>query len=590
MKTWGLLLSIVAIFLSAALSVLSFATSTFMDASTKTPEVWNSDSRSQHALDFRFYLPTITRNFNASPVPDFILTVTPISQTVMQGQSAVYTVSLTPLHGFTAPVYLSFSGVLSGETSWDHTLLTPTMGTSNLPVVSMLALTTTANGYTGSHSLFITGTSGVLQHAVIFTLTVSPLPVVRLWQSIPLDPEYSGGWVVAGDLDGDDVVDIVSAQNHNQDGVHYASAVVAQRLDGSILWRWGDPSIGQKCLSYDVPVQIYDWDGDGTNEVVLLTKVGSDSFLVELEGATGFERRRFSIPTDATDSIVFANVSGNDRATDVLVKTRYTQVWAYTYAGELLWTYRPADKALTAHQPRPIDIDGDSRDEIMAGFSLLNADGSVRWTYASKGHLDTMRVLRMGTTPDEFRLVITACGGKTLAVLDGNGQTVWKLSGYHFESVDIGPVCSQIPGNQIVVDIDHQPFYASPLWILDEDGVRLSEISTYRSRHHRLIDWTGAGIQSLVISEAIPPGLFDCSLHYVATFELPRIAGDAPTNPECVEGALPGSLFLVEVGDMTGDRIPDILLHSLAAVYIFENENGLPLATLLGTEINVTLY
>ena len=99
----------------------------------------------------------------------------------------------------------------------------------------------------------------------------------------------------------------------NVGDVHYTSAVVAQRLDGQVLWRWGNPNIGRRGLHHDVACQIYDWDGDGTKEVVVATK----GYLVELDGATGKERRRLPIPPDATDCLLFANLSGHQRATDV---------------------------------------------------------------------------------------------------------------------------------------------------------------------------------------------------------------------------------------------------------------------------------
>src|SRR5512135_1960982 len=88
-------------------------------------------------------------------------------------------------------------------------------------------------------------------------------PVVQPWRRITLDPQYSGAWVVAGDLDGDGLVEIVSARNVDRNDVHYTSAVVAQRLDGTVLWRWGNPTIGRKQLHHDVACQIYDWNGDG---------------------------------------------------------------------------------------------------------------------------------------------------------------------------------------------------------------------------------------------------------------------------------------------------------------------------------------
>jgi hypothetical protein len=260
--------------------------------------------------------------------------------------------------------------------------------------------------------------------------------VVEPWKSVPLDPEYSGYWVVAGDLTGDGNVEVVSARNVDRDDVHYTSAVVAQRLDGSVLWRWGDPTVGWRALHHDVACQIHDWDGDGRNDVILCTK----GALVELDGATGEERRRWPIADDATDCLVFADLCGKGRPTDVLVKTRYRRIWAYDRRGALLWDVTDPGGFRTAHQPRPIDIDGDGSDEIMAGYSLLNPDGTVRWTFRSaavdqrRGHLDCCRVLRRGRTPEAWRLVLTLCGANCLSVVDGNGQVQWEIPGFHFES------------------------------------------------------------------------------------------------------------------------------------------------------------
>ena len=122
---------------------------------------------------------------------------------------------------------------------------------------------------------------------------------------------------------------------------------------------------------------MFDRNGDGRNEVVLCTK----GFLVELDGATGQELRRIPIPEEATDCLVFCNLSGGKNPTEVLVKDRYHQIWAYDLTGRLIWTVKDPGGFRTAHQPRPIDINGDGRDEIMAGYALLNPDGSVRWVF-----------------------------------------------------------------------------------------------------------------------------------------------------------------------------------------------------------------
>ncbi len=194
------------------------------------------------------------------------------------------------------------------------------------------------------------------------------VPVIEPWAKIPLDPHYAGQWIVTGDVDGDGQVDIVSAQNVSENDVHY-----------------------------------------NRNDVVLLT----DGFLVQLKGSTGRELRRFSIPAQAADCLVFANLSGSERATDVLVKNRYSQIWALDRDGNQLWTVREPGGYRTAHQPRLIDLDGDGIDEIMAGYAMLNADGSLRWTYQSqavdqaRGHLDACRIFNLDPEPARTRLVLT---------------------------------------------------------------------------------------------------------------------------------------------------------------------------------------
>ncbi len=403
------------------------------------------------------------------------------------------------------------------------------------------------------------------------------------WKTIVLDPDYGGQWVVAADLDNDGSVEIVSSENFNKDDTHYTSTAVAQRLDGTVLWKWGDPSVGRKTWHHDVACQIHDWNGDGNKEVVLCTR----GFLVELDGLTGRERRRIAIPEDATNCLVFCNLSGRSYPSDVLVKDRYHQIWAYDVNGRPLWTVKNPGGYRTAHQPLPVDVDGDGRDEILAGFVLLNPDGSVRWTIQSseadlsKGHLDCARILRTGKSPEDFRLAATYCGANALAMLDGTGKTLWERTGHHFESIDIGKVFLDHPGPQIVVDIDHQPAGQSPIWVLDEKGTPLGQIITGCARHHLLIDWTGDGLDEIVVADY--GGIYDHRGRRMATLLTPgSINRFAETGFE----------NSVLAGDMTGDGIADIILVTPETVYIYNNAAGkktvdsLP----LGTEFNFTLY
>jgi len=413
----------------------------------------------------------------------------------------------------------------------------------------------------------------------------SGAPTVEPWRRVMLD-EDAGRWVVAGDLDGDGVIEIVSARNVDENDVHYTSGVVAQRLDGTVMWRWYAPRMGRANLHHDVACQIHDWDGDGLNDVSIAT----DGAVLELDGRSGEVRRRLPIESGASDCLVFADLSGVGRPTDVLVKTRYTDIWAYSYDWELLWQVHMPGGYRTAHQPRPYDLDGDGRDEVFAGFAMLNSDGSVRWVYdsalpgQSQGHLDAVRAVVRGDEPAEWRFVITGCGANRVAYLDGLGNVLWERSGYHFESVSVGDVCPDVPGAEILVDVCHYDRCEAPLWILDGEGNVLGEWMTTYSRPQGVLDWTGDGVDEIVLADA--RGIFDWRGNRLAI-----LSAHLPNGLPQESG---GHLTL---GDMTGDGVADIMISTAEAVYIYENAglgaapaNGLPTGAPLGSEFNRSLY
>jgi len=404
------------------------------------------------------------------------------------------------------------------------------------------------------------------------------------WKTVALEPEYGGQWVVVGDMDGDSVVEIISAENFNKGDVHHTSAVAAQELDGTVLWTWGDPGIGRKIWHHDVPCQIHDWDNDGRSEVVLCAR----GEIVELDGATGRVKRQIPIAEDATDCLVFCDLSGRGYASDCLVKDRYHRIWAYDRSGKLLWHVADPGGYRTAHQPRPMDIDGDGRDEIMAGYAMLNADGSVRWVYKSgtvdqgQGHLDCVRILSQGNSPKDLRLALTCCGANNIAVIDGEGKVVWERSGFHFESINVGKIFPDYSGPQILVDIDHQPLGKSPLWVLDENGNQLGQIIGEYSRHHSLVDWTGDGYAEIIVAHS--GAMYDRRGKRIATFVVnDHTQGDA-AQPQ-------GERSILE-GDFDGDGRKDVILATPQGVHIYRNANGKQVVgeTRLGTEPNFTLY
>ncbi len=405
-------------------------------------------------------------------------------------------------------------------------------------------------------------------------------PTVQPSHTVSLDSKYSGQWVVLGDVDGDGLVEIVSARNVDLNDNHYTSAAVAQKLDGSVVWAWGDPATGRRNLHHDVACQIHDLDNNGTNEVIL----AADRELVVLEGNTGKPIRSFPIPEHSSDCVVFADLSGKGWPSDILVKNRYQQIWAYASDGKLLWTVKMPGGYRTSHQPFPVDLDGDGRDEVLAGYAALNSDGTVRWGFEAEvgkrngGHADCWRVVRLAEKAEETRLVMTMCGGNALVMTDGAGQVIWRRTGHHYESIDVGEIRKDRPGLEIVVDIDHLPKPPKPLCLFDEKGVELGRINTDYTRHHKLVDWNGDGLME--IGSALPRGLFDGHGRRLVTFQID-------------DGEKPWQIAAV---DLTGHGRRDVMLITGGGetdkVYLYRNPTSASTSAgkPLGTGANFTLY
>jgi hypothetical protein len=132
----------------------------------------------------------------------------------------------------------------------------------------------------------------------------------------------SGKRMLLGDVTGDGRMDFVMMQGDQMADDRYighqVNCLTAFDFEGNQLWQVGNPANGESTGS-DIPAQIYDLDGDGYNEVLACmdNDVVSRKFVV-LDGRTGDVEATYDYPsTDAHDTIVIANFSGNARPMDV---------------------------------------------------------------------------------------------------------------------------------------------------------------------------------------------------------------------------------------------------------------------------------
>ena len=274
-----------------------------------------------------------------------------------------------------------------------------------------------------------------------------------------------------GDINGDGKMEIVIAQPMPQPGAYTPQQVVcitAFDLKGKQLWQYGTPGTSHGASS-DIPIQVFDMDGDGKSEI--FANMSSTEMTV-LDGTTGTLLRKIPLPQDGSnDSIAIANLRGKPWPQDLLVKTRYSQNWAIVgidddthKAGDVLWhnKFLANDTSLnergTGHFPLVYDWNHDGKDEVMAGYFFLQPDdGKTVWTTNDTSkpeltmHADCLATADVNNDPtDGYEIVV---GGNVAAMFHWkDGTQIWEdTNTIEDQQMGIGEYRSDYPGLEVVL-------------------------------------------------------------------------------------------------------------------------------------------
>lgn len=269
-----------------------------------------------------------------------------------------------------------------------------------------------------------------------------------------------------GDIDGDGRLEIVVGQPVDQSTLgpytpQRVSAVTAFDLRGKLLWQYGTPS-GFHSASSDIPIQVYDMDGDGKAEVFANM---SDTEISVIDGTSGKLMRTIPLPAPgANDAIAFANLRGEAWPRDIIVKTRYSQFWAITGvpsakgpAGSVLWTHvkgPPTDFSdlSTGHYPLVHDWDGDGKDEVMGGYDFMDSTGKVLWSSTTlKLHADAIGTGDIDGNPENGKEIVI-CGDVAAAYDSRTGARLWQdTHTTEVQQLGIGDYRPDLPGLEVVL-------------------------------------------------------------------------------------------------------------------------------------------
>jgi len=321
-----------------------------------------------------------------------------------------------------------------------------------------------------------------------------------------------------GDLDNDGRIDVLIGQviHHGpKDRNSELSCLTAVTFDGKILWQIGEPDPWKDHLTNDVGFQIHDLDADGKNEVIYCRNME----LIVADGATGktmYKTKTPLMPEDEKppynrfprilgDSLYFCDLRGTGHPRDIIIKTRYTNLWALNDRLETLWHA----KCKTGHYPYAYDVDGDGKDEVAIGYSLIDDNGKFLWTLDGKlkDHADGVALVKF--KPDSEPRFMCAASDEGIFFADLQGEILKHHYLGHVQNPAVANFRSDLPGLE-TVSIN---FWGNQgiIHFFDSDGDVYHDFEPCQHGSMCLpINWTGRSEEYFVLS-ANPEqgGLFD---------------------------------------------------------------------------------
>lgn len=402
-------------------------------------------------------------------------------------------------------------------------------------------------------------------------------PSMKLWKKIDFKNFGTSRQIRFGHLTGTKewYVVIPQAQKRvDRDAYAHISCLTAIDLEGNVLWQRGEPSEKSNVLgkiSADLPCQVYDIDGDGIDEVI----TAHNFELLILDGRTGEVKK--SIPTplseeaDETiiglpygiyafdrinpDGIRIANFSGKERPSDLLIKDRYCRIYALDSDLNLLWKYQSPKN--TGHYPLTLDLNGDGRDEVLVGYTLLDADGVPIWSYPIESdHTDEIVAGKFVSGSDKGYFACVS-GTQGFFIGDFQGNIVARDYIGHAQRVSVGNYIPERPGFEIAVTNfwGHQ----GVIYLYDDHGTPLWEKENERNGNVLApVNWLGNGVDFfLTNADHERGGLMDGQGDIAVSF---------PDDGH--------PLLCCEAIDLCGDDRDELIVWDYHGLYIYTQSDG----------------
>lgn len=401
-----------------------------------------------------------------------------------------------------------------------------------------------------------------------------PQPI--LWKTYDLKDFGAGREIRFGHLTGTKELFFLICQHQRRvykDRYPFISCMTAVSFEtGKVLWQIGEPHDDDDVimLTTDLPFQVYDIDGDGTDEVIC----SWDFKVMILDGPTGKIRKSMPSPLNSeppesvtglefgkyafsrlnVDAIRIVNVSGNSRPSDILIKDRYSRLWVYDKDFNLIWKF---SKYNTGHFPYGYDFDHDGKDEIYSCYNMVDHDGKLEWSLPIRtDHTDEIIIGKFD--PDAGERIAIVSGWEGFMLLDTHGNILKRDINGHGQRISVGNYLPERKGLEICTTT----YWGNNgiIYMHDCEGKELwHKEMLCNGNIIAPINWDGSG-QDLILlnADAKDGGLMDGNGDVVV-----RLPDDGHPVLSC------------EVLDVTGDNREEILCWDRKSLWVYTQDRPL---------------
>ena len=290
---------------------------------------------------------------------------------------------------------------------------------------------------------------------------------------------------------------------------------VLRSLGGGEIWRYDGPAMRR----YHPTTP----DKNGLSHII---GVSADAIHL-LDGRTGgiLKERPFADLPNPPARMAFlpdtmADLAGTGRAREFLFTAgpNDRRIWALGPDLEDRWQFTaPSGMGHNSHVCA-LDVDGDGREEVFAGGSLISADGEEIWRQEellrrlkapNAGHIDAAQMGFFGEDPAIPVVHMQGSSGGHLVADVRDGATIVDHPQGHVQGGCAAKLVPGEPGIQVASSCRHGNY--GILAIYSGDGRRISRFQPdYRTDCPHSINWDGSGIELILIpNDPMRAGMYD---------------------------------------------------------------------------------